>query len=104
MSLPGYLIGVPQGFILDSLVFLIHVNHLCKYSEELNPVMFADNSNFFLSGINADALFSNAKRESNEISPWFEANKLSLNLTETEYSLFHPGSKEKRFPRELLLF
>ena len=65
MFLPRYLIGVPQGFILDSMVFLIYVNHLCKYSEELNPVMFADDSNLFLSGINADVLFSNAKCESN---------------------------------------
>ena len=65
MSLPRYLIGVPQGFILDSLVFLIYVNHLCKYSEELNHVMFVDDFNFFLSRVNADVLFSNSKCESN---------------------------------------
>ena len=43
--------------------------------------------------------FSDINCELNKISPWFKANKLSLNLTKTKYSLFQPASK-KIFLRE----
>ena len=65
--------------------------------------MFADDTNLFLSGINADDLFSHMNCELNKISLWFKASKLSLNLTKTKYSLFHPASK-KRSLREPLPF
>ena len=65
--------------------------------------MFADDTNLFISSINVDDLFSDMNCELNKISLWFKANKLSLNLTKTTYSLFHPASK-KRFLREPLSF
>ena len=65
--------------------------------------MFADDTNLFLSGINVDDLFSDMNCGLNKISLLFKANKLSLNLTKTKYSLFHPTSK-KGFLREPLPF
>ena len=53
--------------------------------------MFADDTNLFNSGINVDELFSDMNCELNEISLWFKANKLSLNLTKTKFALFHPA-------------
>ena len=57
--------------------------------------MFADDTNLFNSGISVDELFSDMNCELNEISLWFKANKLSLNLTKTKFALFHPASKEE---------
>ena len=65
--------------------------------------MCADDTNLFLSSINVDDLSSDMNCELNKISFRFKANKLSLNLTKTKYSLFHPASK-KRFLREPLPF
>ena len=57
--------------------------------------MFANNTNFFLSGMKVDDLFSDMNCELNKISLWFKASKLSLNLAKTKYSLFHPASKKR---------
>ena len=61
----------------------------------------ADDNNLFLSGINEDDLFSDMNCQLNKISLWFKANKLSLNLAKTKYSLFLPvpPKKEKIFKR-----
>ena len=58
--------------------------------------MFANDTNLFLSDVDVDDLFSDMSCELNEISLWFKANKLSLNLTKTKYSFFtQPQNKIK---------
>ena len=89
---------------MGPLLFLTYVNDLFKCLGKLNPVMFADDTNLLLSGINADCLFSYMNCELNKISLSFKANRLSLNLTKTKYSLFHPASKKKIFERTTNLF
>ena len=87
------LCGVTQVPILAPLLFLIYLNDLYKFLEKLNPIIFADDTNLFPSGLNVDDLFSDMNCEPNKIFLWFKANKLSLNLTNRKYSLFHPASK-----------
>ena len=93
--------GVPQGSILGPLLFLIYVNDLWKASSKLTAVMFADDTNLFISDMCVKNLFSKMNNELEKVSVWFKANKLSLNVSKTKYSLFHPANKKRFLPNIL---
>ena len=48
---------VSQESILGPLLFFIYVNDLCNASNILDPIMFADDTNLFLSRQNINTLF-----------------------------------------------
>ena len=81
--------GVPQGPILGPLLFLIFVNGLHKVTKYLDPIMFADDTNFFCSHKNIKTLFQIVNSELKLVTEWFLGIKLSLNAKKTKCVLFH---------------
>ena len=79
--------GVPQGSILGPLLFLLYINDLNTVTKLLTLIMFADDTNIFISGDNLDNLTSVVNIELSKISSWFSANLLSLNIKKN-YILF----------------
>ena len=63
--------------------------------------MFADDSNLFKVDKNLDRLFLEMNKELENVSIWFKANKLSLNVKKTKFSLFHQSRKKKLIPEFL---
>ena len=86
-------VGVPQGSVLGPLLFLIFINDLQFVSSRLFSILFADDTNLFISGNNADEINSAINIEMNKVYIWFNANKLVLNLDKTCYMIFKPKNK-----------
>ena len=80
--------GVPQGSILGPLLFIIYINDIVNSSPLLNYIMFADDTNIFYSHKSIDTLNNILNIELTKVSEWFKSNKLSLNISKTNFIHF----------------
>ena len=75
--------GIPHGSIFWPLLFLIYVDDMIYCSRILQFVLFADDTNVFLTQKNVNKLFDIVNVELIALSNWFKANKLSINISRT---------------------
>ena len=86
--------GVPQGSVLGPILFIIYINDICNVSDVVKCVLFADDTNIFCSERNLTDLELTLNRELGKLFVWFSVNKLSLNLSKTNYILFRNRSAD----------
>ena len=85
--------GAPQGSNLGPLLFNLYINDLPNCLQTTKASMFADDTNLSCKGqLSADIEYK-LNFDLDNIQKWLISNKLTLNLTKTEYMLI--GSQQR---------
>ena len=86
----GISCGVPQGSILGPLLFLLYINDMNKAVKNYIIHHFADDTNLLCDDKNPDKLKKKMNEDLKLIFEWLCSNRLSLNVSKTEFIVFKP--------------
>ena len=85
--------GVPQGSVLEPLLFILYINDLPLAVGLSSVMLYADDTVIFSAASSIDQLQLNLSLDLNNVSNWLTANGLFLNLKKTEYVVF--GTRQR---------
>ena len=88
--------GVPQGSILGPLLFILYVNDLQRALKQATSLLFADDTSIYYSHSDIKQLEATLNSELQSLDIWMKSNKLSVNISKSNYLIFHPSQKNLR--------
>ena len=89
--------GVPQGSVLGPLLFLIYINDLPNISKKLNFFLFADDTNIYYESNDLKSMEIIINEELKNLTLWLNVNRLSLNISKTNFVIFHVYNKPLQY-------
>ena len=85
--------GVPQGSILGPLLFIIYINDMNHALENCITHHFADDTNLLYAHKDQKVLKNVINKDLTLLFQWLCANRLSLNVSKTEFIIFRPPKR-----------
>ena len=86
--------GVPQGFILGRLLFILFINDINNSVEYCKVHHYADNTNLLLTDNSLETVNRQVNRDLSLIFHWLRESKINLNASKTEIIIFRPKNKQ----------
>ena len=86
--------GVPQGSILEPLLFLININDIFLAAPKVSFHLFADDTCIFHSNKNYRKLEDEINTSLDNITNWLKANKLMINVKKSNLIVFKVGNSQ----------
>ena len=94
-NLQAVLFGVPQGSVLGPLLFILYINDIINCTKLGHFVMFADDTNIFVTGHSENDAYSKANKLLKEINLFMLSNQLHINTEKCIYMHFRPKLNHK---------
>ena len=96
--------GVPQGSVLGPLLFLLYINDIANSSDLGTFILFADDTNIFISGKTVEEAYKKGNKLLSCIKKYMILNKLHINMSKCCFVHFKPkASKPVESPDTLQL-
>ena len=90
--------GVPQGSILGPLLFLLFINDLPLYVNNVSADLYADDTTLYDIQTSMDLIEQNLQLGLNQLHVWCKNNGMVLNSTKTKVMLITTNQKRQRLP------
>lgn len=82
-------LGVPQGAVLGTLLFIIYINDLGNVLQHAKARLFADDTLLYVSGSSADECIEQLNADLISVEGYLKMNKLKLNTGKTKTILIN---------------
>ena len=96
------LFGVPQGSILGPLLFLMFINDLPLYTNNVSTDLYADDTTLYVIGEIQDYIEQNLQIALQNLSEWCKLNGMLLNTEKTKAMLITTSQKRLHLHNDIL--